>query len=304
MDTTAWLLSVLLPALIAAATCWGANRLSSGRPIYPLSRQQIAPGGEATGSTVASAAILSFGWAVAVSASLMAKRWAAGEATAFWWPEEFWQRGFVWLCAAALLLGTTVGSLLERSAGRWVVAGLLAITTAASSVPNGEGWEDTLPLHRQWIALLAGSCLVGLWSLDRFARRNNDRWSPLVVLATLAGPMLVGATTYSGLAEWTMAAIVATVVCAAFAGSGRMVGAIGIVYPATIFVTVLVAAGRFYSYEDPPWWSYLGILSMAPAVSAADWLVASRPTLVRVAVAASVATLMFAASALWHLADL
>jgi hypothetical protein len=233
-----------------------------------------------------------------------------GEESSFAWPADFWQRGYWGIALAAVMLGATASRPLADSGGRWVVAALILFATAAIGLPSGEGWEDMIPLHRGWMLLLGSSGLVGGWSMERMAmRRPNemrdgrdiDRWFPLVILATLAGPMFVAATTYGALVQWTLAAISATAVCVAFAAAGRLPDAVGIVYPSAVFAIVMVSAGRFYSYEDHPWWSYAGLLWVGPAVSFTDWLVvrrfAGRRPLVRMIVAATVSILMIAMSA-------
>lgn len=303
MGMSVWMLSGLVPAIIAAAACWCAERLTRHDTAERLAESEPAQAADSAATTRRgfAPAVLSLGWAAAVAAGLVGQRAFAGDESSFWWPEDFWQRGYWWLLAAALVLGATAWSSVQASPGRWVAAGLLAVGTASTSLPAGEGWEDMLPLHRQWMLLLSGSCLLGFWSLDRLARRRSDRWFPLVVLALLGGPMMVAATTYGALAQWTLAAVSATLPCIVFALAGRLRAVIAVAYPAVAFATVMTAAGRFYSYEDPPWYSYLGMLLLAPAVAAVDRLIVTRASIARAAVAAGVAVAMITASALWHL---
>ena len=303
MDSTTWLVSGLVPAAITFFACVAANRFS---PRDDRGESTTTPsGGYSCGPL-----ILAIGWAIAVIASLVGHRIVSGDESSLAWPDDFWQRGYWGVALAAVLLGATTVRTLADSGGRWVVAALILFATAAIGMPSGEGWEDMIPLHRGWMVLLGSSGLVGSWSLERMAVRRPtelrdccgiDRWFPLVILATLAGPMFVAATTYGALVQWTLAAISATAVCVAFAAAGRLPGAVGIVYPSAVFAMVMVSAGRFYSYEDHPWWSYVGLLWVGPAVSFTDWLVvrwlAGRRPLVRMMVAATVSILMVAVSA-------
>jgi len=312
MDISAWLVSGALPAAIAAGACWlsywlggrGGGAESHAAEPLPSESAGSVPTGEPSRRGRLAPAILGLGWAVAVAAALIGQRQLAGDESSHWWPEDFWQRGYWWLLIAAATLSTTAWAPFAGSTARWVAAGVLAMGTAAGSLPTGDGWEDTFPLHAGWGLLLGSACLLAFWSLDRLARRRSERWFPLVVLATLAGPMLVAATTYGALVQWTIAAIAATLVCVAFALVGRLPGGIGIAYPAAAFFTVLMAAGRFYSYEDHPWWSYLGLLLVAPVVSSVDRLISPRGTGLRAMIAAGVAAVLIAASAAWHLRDL
>jgi len=311
MEISAWLVSGALPAAIAAGACWlsywlagrGHSAGSLAEPLPSESAGAVSTGEPGRRGRLAPA-VLGLGWAVAVAAALIGQRQLAGDESSHWWPEDFWQRGYWWLLIAAVTLSATAWATFAGSTARWVAAGVLAMGTAAGSLPTGEGWEDTFPLHAGWGLLLGSACLLAFWSLDRLAGRRSERWFPLVVLAMLAGPMLMAATTYGALVQWTIAALAATLICVVAALAGRLPGGIGIAYPAAAFFTVLMAAGRFYSYEDHPWWSYLGLLLLAPAVSSVDRLVASRSTWLRVAVAASVAAVLIAASAAWHLRDL
>lgn len=309
MDLSAWLVSGALPAAIAAAACWLSDRLAGrGRSAEPRAAEPDAPeraGPASTGTRSRrerpAPAVLGLGWAVAVAAALIGQRQLSGDESSHGWPADFWQRGYWWLLIAAATLSATAGAAWAASTARWVAAGVLAMGTAAGSLPSGEGWEDTFPLHAGWGLLLGIACLLAFWSLDQLARRRSERWLPLVVLAMLGGPLLVAATTYSALVQWTIAALSATAVCVIFAASGRLRGGIGITYPAAAFMTVMLAAGRFYSYEDLPWWSYAGMLGLAPLVVLADRAVVTRGPATRIGIAAGVAAAVLAGSAALHL---
>lgn len=289
MDSTAWLVSGLLPAAIAAISCLIASFLVGGRggDDDPRSNRWHH-------ATIC----LGLGWVVAVVAALYGQRIVAAEESSFWWSDEFWHRGFWGVLAAGLLLGTTTRASVRDSPLRWVIAGLIAIVTAAISLPVGDGWDDALPLHRGWAALLASGCLAGFFALDRLANSKADRWFPLVVLAALAGPMFVAATTYGAIAQWTLSALAATAVSAGFALAGRLPSAIAVAigYPAIALATVINAAGRFYSFEEHPWWSYALLIAVAPTVAGVDWAFRIRSAWLRAFVAAVVSIALIAVS--------
>jgi len=297
MDPTDWLVSGLIPMLIALSACWLAGRLSDRLGTAPSSELPVLhePTARRTccsvpWSSLLAPAVLGLGWSLAVLAGLVGWRIAGDVETSFLWPEDFWQRGYISLFAAALLLGTTSWSPVRRAPARWVAAGLLAMVTASLSLPSGEGWEDALPAHQGWGLMLGGSCLLGFCAVDQLAARGADRWLPLVVLAMLAGPMFVAATTYGALAQWTLAAIAATLPCILFAAAGRLRHGVvvGFAYPGVAFATAMIAAGRFFSYENQPWWTYLGMLLVAPAVALVDRGLPAGKTWTRVIVAACV----------------
>lgn len=296
LDLASWIVSAAVPLAIAAlAGCleiWLRVRPAEDDSEKMTSRPGFAP------------LVLSLGWAAAVTAGLVGQRISQGADGSHWWPDDydFWQRGYWAIWAAAVAMGVTAGVRWRDLPFRWAVAGLLAIGTAAMSVPGGENWVDMLPLHQGWIALLASACLLNIWSLDRLSATAADRWFPLVVLATLAGPMLVAAATYGALVQWTIAAIAATAPIVIFALLGWIDSrtAVGIAYPAVAFATVMTAAGRFYSYDGHSWWSYLGMLLIPTAVMLVDFPLRRRHGAIRAAVAAATALLLIGLSAWLH----
>lgn len=295
LDLTSWIVSAAVPAAIAALTgllaIWLRSR-SANQDATDSTKRAVALG----------PLVLSLGWAAAVTAGLLGQRISQGQEGSHWWPDdfEFWQRGYWAIWGVAIVMGATAGLRLRDLPIRWAFAGLLAIATAAVSLPGGESWQDVLPLHQFWMAYLACTGLLGLWALDRLATTRADRWFPLVVLATLAGPMMVAAATYMGLVQWTIAAIASTLPIVLFALLGWLDSrtAVGIAYPAVAFATVMTAAGRFSSYGDHPWWSYLGMSLVPVAVTLVDFPLRNRHGAIRAAVAAVTALLAIGASAL------
>jgi hypothetical protein len=296
LDLASWIVSAAVPLAIAALAGW----LAIGLGVRPAADSgNLSKANSRSG--FAAPLVLSLGWAAAVTAGLIGQRISQGADGSHWWPEDydFWQRGYWAIWAAAVLMGATAGVRWRDLPFRWVVAGLLAIGTAAVSVPGGESWIDMLPLHQGWMSLLASTCLLNIWSLDRLSATAADRWFPLVVLATLAGPMTVAAATYMGLVQWTIAAVVATLPIVLFAMLGWIDSrtAVGIAYPAVAFATIMTAAGRFSSYDDLPWWSYLGMLLVPTAIALVDFPLRKRHGAIRAAFAAVTALLLIGLSA-------
>jgi len=308
MEISLWIATGLVPGLIAVVTCVIVWRWT------PRSLGQIET--TAQGHSLGLAPLcLGVGWTLAVVAGLIGQRYVKVDESSFWWSEDFSQRAYWGMIAAAVVMGI-LGPIAPARFGwsrpegadpsfRWVLAAAIVFASAAIALPDGDGWDDTLPLHRGWMLLLGTSGLASMWSLDRIGNRSHgrqpaDRWLPLVVLATLAGPMFVGATTYSSLATWTVSAISATLVCVLFAALGRLQAAVGIVYPAAVFCIAMISAGRFYSYEDHPWWTYAGILWVAPAVAVGDRWVGTKATPIRVGTAAVIAIAMILSTVAWQ----
>jgi len=311
MEVPQWIVIGLIPAIVSTLGCGLAaviiSRWSGSTAENRIASRRFAPPSIA-------AVVVGCGWALAVAVGLLGQRMIAGDQSAWWWPDDFWQRGWLGTMAAAILLSGGLGVIGSDAAsepsGRWILAALISFATATIGLPSGDGWEDTQSLHRSWLLLLGTSGLVSMWSLDRMARVHPDpattaRWLPLVILAMLGGPLFVAATTYSALTHWTLSAIVATVVCGLFAAFGRGTSMVAILYPASMFLVVMMSAGRFYSYEDHPWWTYLGFLGVAPAIVCGDWFVTSRQTplrtRIRVIAAGVIAVTMLVSSILLQL---
>lgn len=236
-------------------------------------------------------AIASLGWCAAIAVTLIARQDLDTSALS-WWNLEAWQQIHVPLTITALILALTARPIARSYEFRWVAAALGCIALAMAAMPTGEGWVDLLPQHRGWTAAVAATSLLNLWMLDQMARRGTERWILLVALAALAGPTLVAASAYAGLAEWGVSAIVATSVCALVAAYLPQLQLWCVMYPATLFATSSTAAGRFYTYEDHPAWLYGLILLMPSWIATVDWLFRNRPTYVRIPIAAVLATVL------------
>lgn len=239
------------------------------------------------------------GWAVAVGALIAGGGWWAAIVIALsvrqswqWWPEDAWRQAIWPILAAVLLLSSTIAEATATRPWRWVLAGLLASATAWVAMPSSPGWSDTFELHRTWMFLVSISCLVNAWALDRLARSDAQRWALWVMLAGFAGPMALAASAYSGLAEWTLAAIAATVVFALINSFAAKESLGAIAFPAAIFLGAITAAGRFYSYQEHSAWLYAGILLLPAVVAAVDCPLHRQPAWRRVVVAALVAAIL------------
>lgn len=248
--------------------------------------------------------VIAMGWWLATAAWLIAWRQSeSGDSSIAAWLRDvtawdFWQWGALTSLAAAIVLACSASGPRRTTAFRWIVAALLAMAIAAISLPSGDSWQDALPAHRGWAPLLATAILLGWFAAEALAFRKSDRWFPLVILAALAGPLIATATTYATLAQYAVAATCATLPLVAFAAFGKLPApvAIGAAYPAIALAASLVAAGKFYSYEGHPWWSYALMMAIPPAVAAADWPLRNRTPWVRFIAAAIVATALVAGS--------
>ncbi len=160
-------------------------------------------------------------------------------------------------------------------------------------MPSGDAWSDVLPLHRAWMTAVTVSCLVNAWSIDRISRSGASRWALWVVLAGLAGPMLLAAATYGALAEWMLAALAATFVLA-IAASLNVSSAVASAYPALATSASVTASARFYSYEDHPGWVFALILFLPTLIAAIDRPLRSQSGWRRVIVAGCVAAALVA----------
>lgn len=267
LDQTVLIWCLAVPAVISAVGCL-ASRWSP-----PIPRGLI----------------VSSAWWLAVTAALVGcQGWQ-------WWPEDAWRQAIWPLLAWVVLMGATAAAE-DRNALRWVVAGVLSIATAMFAMPVGEGWEDTLPLHRIWMGLIAASCLANSFALEQLSKSGGHRWSLLVALAGLGGPMALAAATYGSLAQWTVAMIAATAVTAGFAVFSELKSALWTAaIPATVGAAGITAAARFYSYETYPAWVYAAMLFAPTLIAVIDLSIRRRSTWLRVLVSGVVSAAAVAA---------
>lgn len=100
--------------------------------------------------------------------------------------------------------------------------------------------------------------------------RGTERWWSLVLMIWLGGLAYVAATTYSALLVWAAAGLAATAVGALWGLAVGLRSTLGMAYPAVAWAIGLFSAGRFYSYEDHPLLSYLGMTAVVPLVGLVD----------------------------------
>ena len=287
MEQQILLWCVIAPAIISLAfvvlSIAATSRTVSSR-VSPLARRCC--GGDCTAFVQSSAQslLVTIGWCLAVGVTLFArqsKSWTPDHA----WPQEAWQQVLLPITIASLLLALIAKQSTRLAEVRWVVAGIAVTLVAMFAMPSGDGWSDILPAHRFWMGAIITSGLFNLWLLDRMARRGADRWVMWVALASLGCPAILAASAFAGLAEWLVAAIVATSVVAIAASVQKETAMWCVLYPVVLFSASGIAAGRFYTYEDHPIWLY-GLMLFAPSVIAlVDVPLERRSTVMRVAIA-------------------
>lgn len=234
------------------------------------------------------------GWSSAVAACMLARQ------ELDWSALESWQIVLAPIFVSSLLLvGCSWAPAKDPSIDAknhfgfwWLVAGLGSIATAMWTMPTGDGWTDMLPLHRPWMASVAGATLINIWSLDRMRRNGAASWVLWVALAGLVAPTLLAASAYGGLAEWMVSALVATFVFA-IAASLMSKSNIGRLFPAVLLLAAsTTATGRFYTYEEHPAWLYGLILLLPTCISIPDVWLKNRPTFMRVSIAVAFAVIL------------
>ncbi|KLU01482.1 putative transmembrane protein [Rhodopirellula islandica] len=291
METQILLWCVLTPAILSLAFVIGAWAILR-------SKLTIAP-------DRLPAILAVIGWSIAVSACMLARQDLV-------WPAlDAWQVVLAPIFVSSLLLAgcpwapaLTNATDSKSNAGLWwLIAGLGSVATAMWSMPTGEGWTDMLPLHRPWMASVAGAALINVWSLDRMRRTGAAPWILWVGLAGLVAPTLLAASAYGGLAEWMVSALVATTVFA-IAAALLPESKIGRLFPAVLLLAAsTTATGRFYTYEEHPAWLYGLILLLPTCVSIPDAWLQNQSTTVRVCTAVSVAVVLLSVIGWFLLGD-
>lgn len=253
----------------------------------------------ATAAAIASSAspariaslVCAAGWSLAVVAALLATQgWQ-------WWHDEAWCRALWPILAWAVLISGSAkqpqSDSLQHDPSppcRWVLAGVIATLTALVAMPTGEQWSDTLPIQPVWMCFIATSCLLNAFSLECLARRDGQPWCLFAALAGFGGPMALAVATYASLAEWTLAMIAATFAVASLGIFQRFKHVWVVAFPATAAATSMVAAGRFYTYEEYSFTIYAAMLYVPTLVAIVDRPLAGRKAWLRVVTAGLVSS--------------
>jgi len=247
------------------------------------------------------------GWCVAVAASLAVRQWAGDQRgwIAAITDGEAWQQTLWPMTVFGLTLAVTTRCGWRSGTSRCWTAGILAAVAAYAVLPGGDGWQDLLPLHRPWAALVVASCLANAWGLERFARSGASRWCLLVLLAGMAVPALLGALSYAAPAEFTVSGIAATFACLVvmtlWDRFAKVPAALfTVIYPGSVMIATMTTTARFYTWEDHPAWLY-GIGLFSPAILAVvDAPISAKSVRVRLPIAATLAVLLIFAC-VWKL---
>jgi hypothetical protein len=268
---------VLAPLLISSGACFLVILLSSKRAKSDSFENKL--------SFLASI-IVTIGWTLAVAVPLWIRQQIG------WWPEEAWQQVVVPIGVAGALIaaGSMKGARLRNL--QWLLAGIGVLILAMTAMPSGQAWSDLLPLHRSWMMWVGIAGLMNAYSLQQMAESSAERWVSLVSLAGLAGPTMLAGSAYGGLAEWFLAACVASLCFALFSAFRPGIQIWTAVFPAVMFTAAGTASGRFYTFEQHPSWLY-GLMLFSPAIIAAiDYLAGKLPGILRLAIAAIAAVLI------------
>jgi hypothetical protein len=242
-------------------------------------------------SSIACALSICFGWSLAVGLAV------GGRQSWELFPEDPWRQFLLPIGLVSLALSAlhSVSNPSPRTVWwRGLLAALGSLLAGYAIMPAGEGWEDTVPLHRDWMLAVVASCVINIWSLDALCRRGGERWAGWVSVAGLAGVFLYAAGIYGGLAEAICAGLIAAIVASILSGFKSLASSSAVIYPSCLFLACSTASARFYSYETPiPW--VLGLILLQPAlICCADLAVARKSGLTRVAIAAITALVILA----------
>ena len=283
-DQTVLLWSILVPVVVAMGAL-ALGRIGSRFPKYKKARIDIFT--------------YAFGWWLSIAITLYGRHgWPQAEWQLCLWPLIFWVV-FVWLASAVNRLPERPGNSTESS-WLWVLVAVASGLTSLMCLPRGEIWTDSYHLHGPWGILLTLTMCINAWSLDCMSRRNAERWVLLVTLASLGGPVALGAATYGSLAEWSIAMVSATLV---FSLGGLLVfdSQVCAIAPLTATAgTCLVAAGRFQTFQNYPPWIYGSMLLLPACVASLDFLLRKQPTWLRV-LSASAVSIALIATCIWYL---
>jgi len=149
-------------------------------------------------------------------------------------------------------------------------------------MPSGPEWSDTYHLHRIWVGAVATSCLLNGFAIRWMADRGAGRWVLLVALTAPAGSLLLAASAYASLAEWSLAIVVATAsvaICGMFPSS---INEWVVAFPVLAAAASVTAATRFYTYDQVSPWVYIAVLYGPALVAIVDTFAGRGPDWLRV----------------------
>lgn len=223
-------------------------------------------------------------------AAMSALQVSVGVAALLDFKDQAWCQ-VVWGLLLAALLGFNGKHNLTRHSSFWVTASMLSLATAFAIMPSGDSWNDTIPLHRYWLPLIAMAAIANHWALRQLVVRGAGRWVALVALASLAGPLLLCAASYSALLNVCLAVSTAVAVIAIVAAFGAVTDVQGILLPTVLCAASMSGSARFFSYDEPSAFNYGLAMFMPVLVDALDRPLHRQPTWQRVLVAGAVCSL-------------
>jgi hypothetical protein len=258
--------------LVAGGIVWGMRRLFS------------KAGQQRTRVGIAGDLILCAAWCSAIGLALCGRQgWQ-------WWPEETWKQ--IWW---PITVGSLVLAVLHRTGKvdgglRVVLVAIAAVSTAYIAMPGGDGWTDVIPIHRDWMWLIAVSCVANTWSLRRMVDDGAGRWVGWVAIAGLGGALAYSAGSFGGISEWIAAGITAAIVATVLSSLKSIDSGSAILYPTMLFVASSTASARFYAWDEQiPW--VLGLILLGPTiVGIVDWPIRQKSAWIRIVASAVVAS--------------
>ncbi|WP_413432170.1 hypothetical protein [Crateriforma spongiae] len=283
---------IALPAVIAFIAAWASGRIAG--------TGDVAATTSPWNRTGAASLVAATGWCLAMLASL-ATGYHFSESdqsfSAWVFDDEAWRSIIAPLFVLALAACGMFAVTEPWNGWRMLLVGLGSTWLAYMVLPTGDGWVDTLPLHRTWFALVVASVLLNTASFQSLHRSGAGSWLLLVGLAGLGPAMLLTALNYAAPAQWCLAAISATLACqivvtlrGAATLPSRVVSAV--FYPLAGAIAALTTTSRFYTWEDYPAWLYAVALFAPTCIAVTDIPIRRRPWWLRVPVAALIAGLL------------
>ena len=285
LDPPVLIWCIAVPGLTMLLALWGTRWLTGSSSTAPSCVANI---------------VLAFGYWVAVAIAAYGMGHLQSEQTSFW-PEDAWPRVLAPMLLVVLLAGTLSPLRVLSAEAVWISLAVISVGASLLVMPTGDGWVDTLPLHRFWMAAIAISTILNSFLLHEIFTRGASRWLPLILLAHLACAAIIGASAYGALFEWCLAAIVVTAATSLFSATGWIANSFAIVFTSVLFAASMIAAGRFYSYAEITPVAY-GVALFAPTlIAAGDLFLHKRAVWIRVAASAVFATVIVSSVAYWFL---
>ena len=214
-----------------------------------------------------------------------------------WWSgDDPWKRS-VWPILAS--------GLIASYCSRNTTLGLAIVTSVACIsawiiFPTADSWKDIHPEYPFWCMAVVVSCVWNTLSMQGIATRHGHRWYLWIVVACLASVFIMAATSYSALANWSLAFWISSFALAMYFSLRHTNWSHSLAAPLILFASLMTATTRLFS-EGRSVWIYAIVLFLPTIVCTVDYLIFDPKKIGRRVLTAAILSVFLSAVVIWQL---